>query len=183
MDEVVKQTKGIIERVKGFEEDDSVARVTDIPSPTDGKPLRETLRGYRSQDGEFMVYKVIGGRKMEESEVRELVEKRTIGPLDGFISAKTRNRFAAVIRLVRDEEKQKWKTEFDFGDKFDLATLAPLWTDPATGANCARRVPAMCCASATAKAGNKPSASAASCARRPSRRNRRSNSSLTGRPT
>ncbi len=134
MDEVVEQTKGIIERVKAFEEDDSVARVTDIPSPTDGKPLRETLRGYRSQDGEFMVYKVIGGRKMEEDEVRELVEKRTIGPLDGFISAKTRNRFAAVLRLVRDEEKQKWKTEFDFGDKFDLATLTPFWTDPATGA-------------------------------------------------
>ena len=134
MDEVVEQTKGIIERVKNFEEDDSVARITEIPSPTDGKPLRETLRGYKSQDGEFMIYKVIGGRKMEESEVRELVEKRTIGPLDGFISAKTRNRFAAVLRLVRDEEKQKWKTEFDFGDKFDLASLTPFWTDPATGA-------------------------------------------------
>jgi DNA topoisomerase III len=134
MDEVVEQTKGIIERVKAFEEDDSIARVTEIISPSDGKPLRETLRGYRSEDGEFMVYKVIGGRKMEESEVQELVEKRTIGPLDGFISAKTRNRFAAVLRLVRDEEKQKWKTEFDFGDKFDLATLTPFWTDPTTGA-------------------------------------------------
>src|SRR6185503_13011907 len=33
MDEVIEQTKGIVERVKGFEEDDSVARVTDIPSP------------------------------------------------------------------------------------------------------------------------------------------------------
>ena len=81
-----------------------------------------------------MIYKVIGGRKMEEAEVRELVEKRVIGPLDGFISAKTRNRFAAVLRLVRDEEKKKWKTEFDFGDKFDLAALTPFWTDPATGA-------------------------------------------------
>jgi DNA topoisomerase-3 len=134
MDEVVEQTRGIIDRVKHFEEDDSVARVTDIPSPTDGQPLRETLRGYKSQDGEFMIYKVIGGRKMDEAEVRELVEKRALGPLDGFISAKTRNRFAAVLRLVRDEEKQKWKTEFDFGDKFDLGTLAPIWTDPKTGA-------------------------------------------------
>jgi DNA topoisomerase-3 len=134
MEEVVDQTKGIVERVKGFEEDDSIARVTDILSPSDGKPLRETLRGYRSEDGEFMIYKVIGGRRMEEPEVRELVEKRVIGPLDGFISAKTRSRFAAVVRLVRDEEKQKWKTEFDFGDKFDLATLTPFWTDPVTGA-------------------------------------------------
>ena len=53
MDEIAATTKGIVERVKGFEEDDSVARVTDIPSPTDGKPLRETLRGYKSQDGSW----------------------------------------------------------------------------------------------------------------------------------
>ncbi len=134
MDEVIEQTKGIVERVKGFEEDDSVARVTDIPSPTDGKPLRETLRGYKSQDGEFMVYKVIGGRKMEESEVRQLVETRSVGPLDGFISAKTRNRFSALLRLVKDEEKGKWKAEYDFGDKVDLGTVEPYWTDPKTGA-------------------------------------------------
>ena len=40
-----------------------IARETDIISPTDSKPLRETLRGYKSQDGEFMIYKVIGGRQ------------------------------------------------------------------------------------------------------------------------
>ncbi len=134
MEEVVEQTKGIVERVKGFEEDDSTARETDIVSPTDGKPLRETLRGYKSQDGELMLYKVIGGRKMEEAEIRELVEKRVVGPLDGFISAKTRSRFAATLRLVKDEEKGKWKAEFDFGDKVDLGTVEPFWTDPATGA-------------------------------------------------
>lgn len=134
MAEIAATTKGIIERVKGFEEDDSVARVTDIISPTDQKPLRETLRGYKSQDGEFMLYKVIGGRKMEESEIRDLVEKGAVGPLDGFISAKTRSRFAAKLRLVRDEEKGKWKAEYDFGDKVDLGTVEPYWTDPKTGA-------------------------------------------------
>jgi DNA topoisomerase-3 len=106
MAEIAETTKGIVERVKAFEEDDSIARETDIPSPTDGKPLRETLRGYKSQDGEFMVYKVIGGRRMEEHEVRELVTKGQIGPLDGFISAKTRARFAATLKLVKDEEKK-----------------------------------------------------------------------------
>ncbi len=134
MAEVIEQTRGIVERVKGFEEDDSIARETDIPSPTDGKPLRETLRGYKSHDGEFMIYKVIGGRKMEESEVRDLVTKGSVGPLDGFISAKTRNRFSALLRLVRDEEKGKWKAEYDFGDKVDLGTVEPYWTDPKTGA-------------------------------------------------
>jgi DNA topoisomerase-3 len=134
MDEVIEQTKGIIERVKGFEEDDSVARETDIPSPTDGKPLRETLRGYKSHDGEFMIYKVIGGRKMEESEVRELVTAGKVGPLDGFISAKTRSRFSALLKLVKDEEKGKWVAQYDFGDKVDLGTVEPYWTDEKTGA-------------------------------------------------
>ena len=134
MAEIVRETKGIVKRVKEFEEDDSIARVTEILSPTDGKPLRETLRGYKSQDGEFMVYKIMGGRKIEETEVRELVAKGVIGPLDGFVSNKTRNRFAASLRLVKDEESGKWKVAFDFGDKADLSALEPFWTDPATGA-------------------------------------------------
>jgi DNA topoisomerase III len=134
MAEIIKETKGIVERVKAFEEDDSVARITDIPSPTDGQPLRETLRGYKSQDGEFMVYKIIGGRRMEEAEIKELVTTGKVGPLDGFISAKTRNRFSAVLKLVKDEEKGKWKTEYDFGDKADIGALEPFWTNPETGA-------------------------------------------------
>ena len=133
MKEIIAETRGIIERVKNFEEDDSIARVTDIPSPTDGKPLRETLRGYKSQDGEFMIYKIISNRKMEEAEVRELVTKGVVGPLDGFVSAKTRNRFAASIRLIKDAETGKWKAGLDFGDKADLETLTPFWTDPRTG--------------------------------------------------
>jgi DNA topoisomerase-3 len=134
MEEVIEQTKGIIERVKGFEEDDSVARVTTILSPTDGQPLRETLRGYKSEDGEFMIYKVIGGRKMEEAEVAELVSTGKVGPLDGFISAKTRARFSALLKLAKDPEKGKWRAEYDFGDKVDLGTVEPYWTDEKTGA-------------------------------------------------
>jgi DNA topoisomerase-3 len=134
MAEIVEETKGIVERVKNFEEDDSIARETDIISLTDHKPLRETLRGYKSQDGELMIYKVIGGRKMEESEIRELVVKGSVGPLDGFISAKTRAKFAATLKLAKDEKTGKWKTEYDFGDKVDLGSVEPFWKDPATGA-------------------------------------------------
>jgi len=134
MAEIVEETKGIVERVKDFEEDDSVARVTDMISPTDGKPLRETLRGYKSEDGEFMIYKVIGGRKMEEAEIRELVETGSVGPLVGFVSAKTRAGFAAKLKLAKDEKSGKWKAEYDFGEKADLGSMEPFWTDPVTGA-------------------------------------------------
>lgn len=146
MAEIVKETKGIVERVKGFEEDDSVARTTDIISPTDSQPMKETLRGYKSQDGALMVYKIVGGRRMEEAEVKQLVETKQVGPLDGFISNKTRNRFSAVLKLdlveetkkdkttKKDVTTKKWKTAFDFGDKVDIGTLTPIWTDPKNGA-------------------------------------------------
>jgi DNA topoisomerase-3 len=134
MAEIVKQTKAIVNNVKTFEEDESNARVTEIVSPTDGKPLLETLRAFKSQDGTLVVYKVIGGRKMEEPEIATLVADRAIGPLDGFVSAKTRSRFAAALKLVQDAETGKWKTELDFGDKVDIATLSPIWTDKKTGA-------------------------------------------------
>jgi DNA topoisomerase-3 len=123
-----------------------IARVTDIISPTDSKPMKETLRGYKSQDGELMVYKIVGGRRMEEAEVKQLVETKQVGPLDGFISNKTRNRFSAVLKLEIVEETKKdkatkenvttkkWKTAFDFGDKVDIGTLTPIWTDPKTRA-------------------------------------------------
>ena len=102
MREVVDQTSVIIENVKTFEEDESTARRTDIVSPTDNQPLIETLRAYKSQDGLLAIYKIVGGRKMEETEIKELVEKRKIGPLDGFVSARTSSRFSALLQLVYD---------------------------------------------------------------------------------
>ena len=39
MSEIVEVTKGIVDRTKNFEEDDTNSRETDIISPTDGKPL------------------------------------------------------------------------------------------------------------------------------------------------
>ncbi|KXU35133.1 DNA topoisomerase III [Cephaloticoccus primus] len=134
MAEIVEQTKALVENVKTFEEDAASGRETAILSPTDGLPLRETLRAYKSQDGALSIYKVIGGRKMSEDEIAALVRERQIGPLDGFVSAKTRARFAASLKLVHDAEADKWKTELDFGDKVDLGSLTPLWRDEKTGA-------------------------------------------------
>ena len=48
--------------------------------------MRETLRGYKSKDGEVMVYKVIANRKMAESGSARSPGQGQIGPLDGFRS-------------------------------------------------------------------------------------------------
>lgn len=135
MREIVDQTRGIVERVKGFEEDESVQKQCEFVSPTDGKPMVETLRGYKSQDGILMIYKIIGGRKIEETEAAELAAKGEIGPLEGFVSAKTGNRFTAKLRIVDDEKNApRKKVEMDLGNKIEVGALTPFWTDPATGA-------------------------------------------------
>jgi len=135
MSEIVEVTKGIIDRTKNFEEDESNSRVTDIVSPTDGKPMLETLRAYKSQDGVLAVYKVMTSRKLEEAEIRQLVTVGEIGPLDGFVSPRTGNRFTAKLRLITDpKDEAKKKVELDFGNKFEIAELTPFWTDPKTGA-------------------------------------------------
>jgi DNA topoisomerase III len=137
MKEVIAQTVGIVERVKGFEEDESNSRTTDIVSPTDGKPMFETLRGYKTQDGTLMIYKVMTGRKIEEEEVRQLVTTGEVGPLDGFVSPRTGNRFAAKLKII-DDEKAKTpggkKVGMDFGEKTDVGDLESFWTDPKSGA-------------------------------------------------
>ena len=132
--EIVEQTKGIIERVKAFEEDDTAARVTDIISPTDSKPMKETLRGFKSQDGELMIYKVIGGRKMAESEVIDLLTKGQIGPLDGFRSAKTGKPYSAILKYNAEDKKAEFvfdgQRDASGGIKIDFTGLAPIGPAP-----------------------------------------------------
>jgi DNA topoisomerase-3 len=75
------------------------------------------------------------GRKLEETEIRQLVAAGEIGPLDGFVSPRTGNRFPAKLRLVDDVKNEgKRRVELDFGNKFELNELTPFWTDPKTGA-------------------------------------------------
>ena len=110
MDEIIEVTKGIVDRVKTFEEPLADARRTDWVNPADGKPMLETLRAYKSQDGELTVYKVIGNRKMEEAEVRTLVEKGQVGPLDNFRS-KAGRPFSAILKVDPVEKKVKFQFE------------------------------------------------------------------------
>ena len=133
MKEVIAQTVGIVERVKGFEEDESNSRTTDIVSPTDGQPMFETLRGYKTQDGTLMIYKVMTGRKIEEEEVRQLVTTGEVGPLDGFVSPRNGARFAAKLKIIDDEKSDlpgRKKVAMDFGEKLDVSDLVPFWADP-----------------------------------------------------
>ncbi|MCF3648786.1 type IA DNA topoisomerase [Synoicihabitans lomoniglobus] len=133
MAEITKVTEGIVDRTKNFNEEEGDVRETAIISPSDNKPMLETLRAYRSQDGLITIYKVTSGRRMEEPEIAELVSAGEIGPIEGFVSARTGNHFPAKLKLGAPDDDGKRKVELDFGQNEDLSALEPFWTDPKTG--------------------------------------------------
>lgn len=98
MDEISELTATIVDKTKNFAEDAETAKETTIISPTDGKPMVEGLRSYRSKDGTLAIQKVLGGRRISEEEIRELLANGKIGPLNGFKS-KTGADFSATLVL------------------------------------------------------------------------------------
>ena len=135
MKEIVSMTKEIVEGIKNFEETEKDLKETDLKSPYTDEPLFESIRSYRTLDNEFAIYKIIGNRKMDFEEIRELLEKKRIGPLDGFRS-KSGKSYSA--NLLLDEETKRVK--FDFGGDqenshqgFDFSSLTPVAKCPRTG--------------------------------------------------
>lgn len=78
-----------------------------------------------------IIWKNMAGRQLEREEVQALLEKKTVGPLEGFRS-KLGRPFSAVVKLGDD-----FKQSFDFGDSassalnIDFSTLPPIGTCPA----------------------------------------------------
>jgi len=135
MKEIVETTKSVVENIKSFDETEEPMAETDLVDPYSKEPLYESLRAYRSKDNDFAVYKTIGNRKITQEEVRELLEKKRIGPLDGFRSKRGKP-FSAFLYL--DDETKRVK--FDFGnekggsdDDIDYSKLEPIAKCPRTG--------------------------------------------------
>jgi DNA topoisomerase-3 len=76
--------------------------------------VKENYRRFACTKCEFSMTKTPGGRQFEIEEVEQLLKDRTIGPLQGFRSKMGRP-FAAILRIVKDEEIHNHKLEFDFG--------------------------------------------------------------------
>ncbi|MBT9462138.1 MAG: topoisomerase C-terminal repeat-containing protein, partial [Rugosibacter sp.] len=86
---------------------------------------------------DYSLWKVVASRQWEPEEMDELLEKRVIGPLQGFRS-KMGRAFAAIIKLKEDHTP-----EFDFGqsdadasEPVDFSDQTPLGACP----KCAARV-------------------------------------------
>jgi DNA topoisomerase-3 len=80
--------------------------------------VKENYRRFACTKCEFSMSKTPGSRQFEVAEVEELLQKREIGPLQGFRSKMGRP-FAAILKIVKDEEINNYKLEFDFGQNQD----------------------------------------------------------------
>lgn len=109
MAQIGEVTRDLVEKTRNFDEFKIDAKESSIVSPTDNLPMTETFRAYRSQDAKLTIYKTMGNRKLAEDEIKELLEKKTLGPLDNFKS-KAGKPFSAMLKLDED-----FKVKFDFG--------------------------------------------------------------------
>ena len=116
MREIAQMTQIIVKRAKEY---DNVTIPGDYatlqtPCPNCGGVVKENYRRFACTKCEFNMSKTPGSRQFEIPEVEELLKNRTIGPLQGFRSKMGRP-FAAILRIVRDEDINNFKLEFDFG--------------------------------------------------------------------
>jgi DNA topoisomerase-3 len=134
MQEIIGLTQTIVEKAKTFEESGYEPKPLGFNAPN-GKSMVETLRNYQTEDGSVTLRKVVAGRLLEPIEAKELLEKRLIGPLQGFRS-KAGWPFAAALKL-----NDAGETEFVFdnapvnadGSALDLNATPPAGKCPVCG--------------------------------------------------
>lgn len=120
MREIQQMTQIIVKRAKEYDNETipgDYATLT-TPCPNCGGTVKENYRRFACTKCDFSMSKTPGSRQFEIEEVEELLKNRTIGPLQGFRSKMGRP-FAAILRIVRDEEIKNFKLEFDFGQDQD----------------------------------------------------------------
>lgn len=96
--EIQKVARDIVEKARVFQDKDHVLRKLDFKDPQTGQEFEETLREYRTLDQAYAVRKVLAGRRIEAHEFLELLEKGTMGLVDGFRSRLGRP-FSAGLKL------------------------------------------------------------------------------------
>lgn len=128
MDEIGSLTRDIVESVRGFKPENVEVHETDLQDPVSGKNLIATLRDYRSPDDSLVIPKAVAGRVLAPEEIRELLDKKEVGPLDGFMSKRGRP-FSANLKLNEKRELElDWgqneedDTPPDFSDQEPIAT-------------------------------------------------------------
>ena len=137
MDHITSLTQELVQRIKGGDIPDTAYATVPAPCPKCGGIVQETYRKFKCQQCDLAIWKVVSSREFSLDEVTELIEKRSIGPVQGFRSRMGKP-FAAVVKL-----NDEFRTEFDFGQSnsedqapVDFSGHEPLGTCP----KCSNRI-------------------------------------------
>ncbi|MDR1759761.1 MAG: DNA topoisomerase III [Fibrobacter sp.] len=104
--DIVELTRHMVENIKDFKEDQT--RKEASFSPLNGMHVYETVARFDTDNG-IQIRKTLGGRRMADDEVAELLTNRKIGPLTGFRS-KRGAEFAAAL-ILNDQNKVEFVFE------------------------------------------------------------------------
>jgi len=111
MRDIAQMTQIIVKRAKEYERDTVPGDYATLatPCPRCGSVVKENYRRYACTACDFSIGKHPGGRTFELAEVEELLAKRELGPMSGFIGKMGRP-FSAILRIGDD-----FRLAFDFG--------------------------------------------------------------------
>lgn len=124
MQQIQSMTEKLVKKAKEYDRDTIPGdyATLETPCPNCGGVVKENYRRFactgKQGDGNgcgFSFTKSPAGRTFETAEAEALLRDRRIGPLEGFRS-KAGWPFTAEVAIVRDEENNNYKLEFDFGD-------------------------------------------------------------------
>ena len=124
MQEIAAMTEHMVKKAKEYDRDTIPGDYATLAHacPNCGGQVQENYRRFAcvgkagAASCGFSMPKTPGGRTLAPSEADELLAAKRIGPLEGFRS-KAGWPFVAELQLVRDEEANNYKMEFDFGNK------------------------------------------------------------------
>jgi len=133
MRDIAQMTQVIVKRAKEYERDTVPGDYATLatPCPRCGSVVKENYRRYACTSCDFSIGKHPGGRTFELAEVEELLAKRELGPMSGFIGKMGRP-FSAILRIGDD-----FRLAFDFGqndadldEPVDFSAQTPLGVCP-----------------------------------------------------
>jgi DNA topoisomerase-3 len=115
MEEIRHFTEDIVAKAKDYAGDASTVAgnfhdlEAKCPKCESAEGFKESFKAYECKACGLLVWKTMAGRELEREDVQALLEKGSVGPLEGFRSKMGRP-FSAVVKL--DAE---FKQSFDFG--------------------------------------------------------------------
>jgi DNA topoisomerase-3 len=112
MEEICRFTREIVQKAKEFQDDDGTFPELEATCPKCGeRSFSENIRQFKCRHCGWSLWKSLASRPLEREEIKELLEKKRVGPLQGFRSRFGKS-FAATLLL--DEEL---KIKFSFNEE------------------------------------------------------------------